>query len=116
MAKSYDLMLMEIGTRIAMRRQELNMSQSELAIQADLTAAALSRIESGQTNPRTDTLVRIASALQVPLSNLQPNELDQYINTSRELQMLGQKLQRLSPAERLMLYRMFDAQIDVIRK
>ena len=63
MAIKFDPVLAQIGSRIVKRREELGMSATELAIQADMTMSALSLIESGQRNPGVDKLYRIALAM-----------------------------------------------------
>ena len=68
----------EIGNRIRDAREQRGWSCSELGIQADLTVQQISRYENGAKLPGLDSLVRIAGALQLPLSAFQPAELDQY--------------------------------------
>ena len=50
------------------RRNELNLSLRALAEKTDLSAAFLSQIECGKSNPSLNSLQRIAEALQVSLS------------------------------------------------
>ncbi|MCI7440755.1 MAG: helix-turn-helix transcriptional regulator [Treponema sp.] len=45
-------------------------SQSELAIQTDVTNGLIGQIESGRTKPSFDTIVKIASALGVHPADL----------------------------------------------
>ena len=112
MAGKYDPILMQIGNRIVGRREELNMKQSELAIQAGLHVVTLSRIESGQVDVRARNLVKISEALKVPLSYLQPEKLDVYSEIGREKQKLVEELKTLPVAEQMMLVKMFRAQIE----
>lgn len=51
-------------------RQEQNRSQEALAHDAGLTVNALSRIERGQANPAWTTVLQIADALGLSLSDL----------------------------------------------
>ena len=44
--------LYEVGARIIERREELGMTATQLAIQADISARTLSQIESGQRERR----------------------------------------------------------------
>ena len=54
------------------------MTATELAIQANISAKTLSKIESGQSEVKIGTLVAIATALKVSLDYLQQKKLDQY--------------------------------------
>jgi len=49
------------------------MSQEALAFNADLSPTYLSQIESGKRNPSLDALFRLATALQMELSELLKN-------------------------------------------
>ena len=52
-------------TKLRAWRERRAMTQGELAARAGLTRAALSRIESGQAEPRPSTVRRLAQALRV---------------------------------------------------
>ena len=55
----------DLGERIRARRRELGLSQGKLAQMADITASAISQIESGAIRTlKNDTLARLAVALQ----------------------------------------------------
>ena len=55
----------DLGERIRARRRELGLSQGKLAQMADITASAISQIESGSIRTlKNDTLSRLAVALQ----------------------------------------------------
>lgn len=56
-----------VGLRLKKRRTELNYSLRALAQQTDLTAAFLSQVERGISNPSLNTLRRIADSLDVPM-------------------------------------------------
>ena len=56
-----------LGQRLKKRRSELGFSLRELAGQTDLTAAFLSQVERGVSNPSLNSLQSIAGALGVPL-------------------------------------------------
>jgi transcriptional regulator with XRE-family HTH domain len=51
------------GERIRARRQELALSQEDVAHLAEMHVTNLGKIERGQANPSLTTLVRIAGAL-----------------------------------------------------
>jgi len=59
-----------MGQRIKSLRQANNMTQEELSEKAGITAKYLSSIERGHENPTLDTLIHIAGALGVDLSDL----------------------------------------------
>lgn len=54
---------MTLVTDIKKYRQRAKMTQREVAAKADLTIAAVSRIENGHTLPTLDTYVRILDAM-----------------------------------------------------
>jgi transcriptional regulator with XRE-family HTH domain len=56
-----------VGQKLKQRRDELNLSLRELGAQTDLSAAFLSQIECGKSNPSLHSLQRIAKTLGVPL-------------------------------------------------
>lgn len=63
----------ELAKKIKELRTRKGLSQDELSIAAQLNLRTIQRIESGETEPRGDTLKRLASALQVT-----PNDLIDY--------------------------------------
>lgn len=56
-----------VGQRLRKRRGELNLSLRALARSTQLTAAFLSQIERGISNPSLNSLRRIANSLNVPM-------------------------------------------------
>ena len=114
LASKYNPTRVQIGQRIIKRRTELDMSATELAIQADMTASSLSLIESGQRNPSVDVLCRIAKALQAPLSYFQPEILDEYLSIPPDLVPIIEGLKALPLNERRKMSKMFKAQLDSI--
>ncbi|MGW1532351.1 helix-turn-helix domain-containing protein [Streptomyces aureus] len=59
-----------IGDRIRDTRRKAQLSQERLAELAGIDRQAVNRIEQGHAAPYIDTLIRIAHALDVPLSDL----------------------------------------------
>ena len=57
----------QIAGQLATRRNELGLSQAELARRVGTTQSAIARLESGGRPPRVDTLLRIADALDCEL-------------------------------------------------
>jgi transcriptional regulator with XRE-family HTH domain len=61
---------MKIGTAIKSIRKEKGISQKELAEKCELSVNALSQIETNSSFPHKNTIVNIATALEVPVSYL----------------------------------------------
>ncbi|MCU6406630.1 helix-turn-helix domain-containing protein [Enterobacter quasiroggenkampii] len=85
-----------IATRIIERRAELEMSQNDLAREASVAPAQISRYESGKTLPRPKVIARLAEALLVPYAWLAYGEgreerisgsgkIDLHFNVPKEL-------------------------------
>ena len=60
----------DLGLRIRQLRNEKHMSQEELAFKAGISPAHLGQIERAVKNPTIDTIGKIASALDVPVTEL----------------------------------------------
>jgi transcriptional regulator with XRE-family HTH domain len=63
-------MIMDLGEVIRRRRDELGMSQAELARLANVDARQIRRYEAGEQQPLFAVAVAIAGALRLPLSDL----------------------------------------------
>jgi transcriptional regulator with XRE-family HTH domain len=61
-----------VGQQIRRLREARRVSASELARQAGLSKATLSKLESGLGNPTIETIAAIAIALRLPLGDLIP--------------------------------------------
>jgi transcriptional regulator with XRE-family HTH domain len=59
-----------VGERIRQLRLELDISQEELANEAEIPLSQVGRIERGETNPTISTLYVISEALKIELSAL----------------------------------------------
>lgn len=68
---------MQLGRRIRERRKALKMTLKQVAGQTGLTAGFLSQLERHQTSPSLTSLVTIAQALDIAVSDLveQPDQL-----------------------------------------
>ena len=60
----------KIGLKIVLERTKRRLSQEKLAELSDLSKNSLGAIERGTSSPSIDTLDRIASALEMELSEL----------------------------------------------
>lgn len=65
---------MELGDRIASRRQELGMSQRQLSKACGVSQPTISAIESSTKSPSTVTVSLIAKALNMTLAELLDEE------------------------------------------
>lgn len=61
---------MRVGGRVRRLREELALSQAELARRAGTSASQINAVERGDRAPTVGTLVRLATALKVPTSSL----------------------------------------------
>lgn len=68
----------KIGQKVRLLRQARNLSLNELSRLSGISKAALSKLESGGSNPRIDTLEAIAIALRFPLSDLFTRQHEDY--------------------------------------
>lgn len=65
-----------VGARIRYLRQQRELSQEKLALEAGINPAFLGHLERGLKSPTIDTLAKIASALGITLSELVDIEAD----------------------------------------
>lgn len=63
-------LVVAVGNRIRDLRKERNISQEELANEADIPLSQIGRIERGETNPTISTLYAISNALDINLKTL----------------------------------------------
>lgn len=69
---------MNIGSNVKQFRIARNLSLNELSRLSGVSKAALSKLESGSSNPRVDTLDAIAGALRLPLGDLLGSNNERY--------------------------------------
>ena len=70
MTSKSDKISAKIGLKIVLERTKRKLSQEKLAELSDLSKNSLGAIERGTSSPSIDTLDRIASALDIELSEL----------------------------------------------
>lgn len=61
---------LKLGYKIKYERGKNKISQMELALKTGLTTRTVSRIECGNIDPKLSTLMRIADALELKLTDL----------------------------------------------
>jgi transcriptional regulator with XRE-family HTH domain len=60
----------QLGRNLAAQRRAADMTQEELSLESKVPMAQISKIENGKANPQLRTLVRLATALGVPVGRL----------------------------------------------
>ncbi|WP_298508198.1 helix-turn-helix transcriptional regulator [uncultured Kordia sp.] len=60
----------KLGKNIVAIREKKEIKQKELSDLLDMDDGSLRRIESGRTNPTTTTLLKVAKALEISVSEL----------------------------------------------
>lgn len=71
--------LIDIGNAICQRREELNLSQEEVAEKADISWNTVHRTEHAKTSIRIDAFLRLCAALGITPNDCVPQR---YIHTS----------------------------------
>jgi len=80
-----DIIIPDVGSRIRYIRQSQGLSLRSLAEQSGLSANAISLIERGENSPTVSSLHRLASALDVPITDFfQDERIQQAIYVKRE--------------------------------
>lgn len=86
--------LQQIGKRLYGRRKQLDMTQEELAEQANVTGQTISAAESGKKAMRADTIVRVCKALKISPDYLLLGDV-----TETDLYFLHGKVSHLTPGQ-----------------
>lgn len=60
----------QFGATVRRLRKAAGLTQEQLGERCQMDLSAVSRLERGHRNPRLDTLVRLADALEVPPAKL----------------------------------------------
>lgn len=60
----------EVGARLKHHREGKGMDQEELAFKGGVSAKTVSNIECGRHSPRIETLIRLADAMGISVSEL----------------------------------------------
>ena len=88
-----------IGLRIKELRRTRNMSQDTLSEKVGISSKYLSSIERGKENPTLDTLLKLATALNVTLADM--FTLSHHGKTARELRAYIASLLKEGDTEKL---------------
>lgn len=82
-----DSLAPEIGRRIAMRRNQLGLTQAQVAELSGLTQQFFASVETGKKNMRADSIVKVSRALKVSTDFLLTGEVTDF-ERNRLVQML----------------------------
>lgn len=82
-----------ISENIKKRRNELKMTQHELAEKANIGYTYIAQIEQGKKNPSLKTLYKISKSLDTPIGLLVSEEKEKYF-TEKELEENLKKLNK----------------------
>jgi DNA-binding XRE family transcriptional regulator len=58
--------------RLIQRRQQLHLTQKQLAVRSGIGQAEISKIERGRKSPTLDTYSRLVTALDLPVDDIMP--------------------------------------------
>ena len=97
------------SVRLKERRQELNMTQADLADACGLTNAAISLFEADQQKPHTETILKLSQVLFVSIDylvGLKEIETEDLLVDSRIREMMH-GMMTLSEKEKYMLFRVY---------
>ncbi len=86
---------LNIGNKIKLLRLSRSISLNDLSKLSGVSKAALSKLETGHSNPRIDTLDAIAVALRVPLGDLLGGNTKLYPYLEKHLPMQGEYSQSI---------------------
>ena len=98
-----DAFLQEVGQRILERRKALGLTQEALAEKGDMTTQFVSYAESGKRAMRPENLMKISSALGVSADYLLTGDV-----IGKDILLLSNKLQKLTPAQLGMVEKIVD--------
>ena len=104
-----DISLQQIGERLCARRQQMNMTQEQLAERANVTSQTISYAELGKKAMRADTIVGVCNALEISADYLLFGEI-----TSKELSTLEHKISQLPPEQYHCLESIIDSFITAV--
>jgi DNA-binding XRE family transcriptional regulator len=72
--KAYNSFLTRLARRVKLRREELSMTQKELAHKFGFNERYIQKIESGTYSPNLFTMFKLAKALKISISSLLDTE------------------------------------------
>lgn len=102
---------MSIGENIKKTRKKQELTQKSLAERANISRSYLADVENGRYNPSIDVLNKIAKALGITGQQLLKDNIDEkddIDNMEEDLQILFNKIQKISPKDRKKLLQLIE--------
>ena len=65
-----EVYLKKLGRHIANLRKEKGFSQDKLYLEAGMSRGTIHKIETGQSDPRVGTLLKVSDALKIPMEEI----------------------------------------------
>jgi transcriptional regulator with XRE-family HTH domain len=105
MDKPLDELYKEIGSRARIQRETLHLTQAQVAEKIDVADSFYGQIERGVTVPSINTLIGIAEALNIEVSDLFP---DKVANNDPYLTSIATKFKDLEDTDKQLISAMVD--------
>lgn len=103
-----------LGERIKTLRKERNLSQEDLAIQANINRSFMGEIERGQASATVDSLEKIATALEMTIEDLFKYLQPSYENRENTtLALLMSRINSLSPENQKVILDLIDVALRI---
>lgn len=101
----------EVGKRIRKFRLEKNITQRKLAESVMVSTSSITRLENGESMVSVFTIVEIAKALEVSVSEILT---ESEVFEISELKYVAEKIKMCTPEQRKMLIRGFEKILEAI--
>lgn len=99
-AKSHGGALSQALRKLRTRREELNLSQADVADALGVNASYIGLLERGERSPSVEVLLKLAEAVQVSPADLFSPAKASPVNDAAELQQLRVLMKRWAPGKR----------------
>lgn len=100
------------GIKLKNIRNQMKLSQEELAFQCNMQASHIGQLERGQKNPTLDTLIKISKGLKMPLTELLDFEIDIDKSESETVNKINAYLKKLTPKQQEQVLEIIKILID----
>lgn len=85
-----------LGKRLKQIRSDMGLSQEELAYRCNMQASHIGQIERGQKNPTLETLEKLASGLNITVSELTNYSMDLSLSNDQVVNKINSYLNKLN--------------------
>ncbi|NFQ83940.1 helix-turn-helix transcriptional regulator [Clostridium sporogenes] len=102
---------MSIGENIKKTRKKQGLTQKSLAEKANISRSYLADVENNRYNPSIDVLNKIAKSLGITAQQLLKDNIDEKDDIDKmeeDLQILFNKIQKISPKDRKKLLQLIE--------